>query len=83
MVKRGWSCGEMNRQPTENPRYVLDAPARGHKEPRKTKDEMDNFIHERNFSTYTCPAKRGQVSLNRECLRPMTLIQRLPETELN
>ena len=56
---------------------------RGHKEPRKIKDEMDNFIHERNFSTCTCPAKRGQVSLNRKCLRPMTLIQRLPETELN
>ena len=26
MEKRGWSCDDMNRQPTENPGYVLDAP---------------------------------------------------------
>lgn len=43
----GWSCGENDRKPLDDPHYVLEAPG-GKKEPRKTKDrlrdDLDSFI---------------------------------------
>ena len=38
-MEMGWLFGEKNGQPLDNQHYVQDAPG-GHKEPRKTKDEM-------------------------------------------
>ena len=42
-MELGWSWGEKNKQPLDNPHHVLDSP-RIHKEPKKAKDEMEGRL---------------------------------------
>jgi len=55
----GWSyVARTDRQPLDNPHYILDAPGI-HKEPRKTKDEMEGRFRKFCKTLASCCAKRG------------------------
>ena len=72
----GWSWGEKNREPLDNPHYVLDAPGTL-REPRKTEDEMEGQFRKFCKTLASYCAKRCPVEVNGKGLHPTTDIQRL------
>ena len=73
-MELGWSV--VGQPAPGNPHYVLDALGT-HKEPRKTKDEIEERFRKFCKTLPSCCAKRGPVEVNGEELHPTTDIQLL------
>lgn len=72
----GWSCGENDRKPLDDPHYVLEAPG-GKKGTEEDQGQTEGRLGQFHKTLAPCRAKRGPAVVNGEGLRQTTDIKRL------